>query len=184
MVQVFLPYESASLSIEKLDLIRLGKQREEILEILEAITNPRAIYQLHPTVTAWRPFAGTLCSIGMMSCVEYKRRRGVDTALKDFFEYMDDPGVGTAWVTPPWFGDLDFHQAHRSRLIRKKPDNYGPLWPGTPVNMPYLYPRISKRDPRGYTLHLSQADLGRLVQGQRVLPAKFTINPETLEVTE
>ncbi len=41
---------------------------------------------------------------------------------------------------PRWLGDPDFHLAHQSALVRKDPDFYGPLFPGVPDDLPYVWP--------------------------------------------
>jgi len=41
---------------------------------------------------------------------------------------------------PRWFGDHAFHLSHQSNLIRKKTEHYGPLFPGVPNDLPYVWP--------------------------------------------
>ena len=41
---------------------------------------------------------------------------------------------------PWWIGDDDFHRAHQSALVRKDPAHYGPLFPGVPDDLPYVWP--------------------------------------------
>jgi len=43
-------------------------------------------------------------------------------------------------LVPPWLGDEDFHRAHRSSLLRKDPDRYGPEFGDVPPDLPYVWP--------------------------------------------
>lgn len=44
-------------------------------------------------------------------------------------------------TTPPWLGDEAFHRSHQSNLLRKLPEHYGPLFPGVPDDLPYVWPQ-------------------------------------------
>jgi len=46
----------------------------------------------------------------------------------------------TAYLMPMFMGNTDFHESHRSNLIRKLPAYYRPLWPDVPDNLPYVWP--------------------------------------------
>ena len=41
---------------------------------------------------------------------------------------------------PPWIGDAEFHRSHQSNLVRKDVEFYGPLFPGVPDDLPYVWP--------------------------------------------
>jgi hypothetical protein len=41
---------------------------------------------------------------------------------------------------PPWFGEPEFHAAHRSNLLRKDPEYYRKYWPEEPADMDYVWP--------------------------------------------
>ena len=41
---------------------------------------------------------------------------------------------------PPWLGDPEFHRSHQSSLLRKDPEHYGPLFPGVPDDLDYVWP--------------------------------------------
>jgi len=46
---------------------------------------------------------------------------------------------------PGWLGDDDFHRSHRSSLLGKNPDFYGPVFTDVPPDLPYVWP--TKRQP-------------------------------------
>jgi hypothetical protein len=48
--------------------------------------------------------------------------------------------LAEAGALPPWLGDPDFHLSHQSALVRKDPDFYGPLFPGVPDDLEYVWP--------------------------------------------
>ena len=48
--------------------------------------------------------------------------------------------LAAAEELPPWLGDEEFHRSHQSALLRKDPDHYGPLFPGVPDDLEYVWP--------------------------------------------
>ena len=55
-MQTFLPYESFEESASVLDWRRLGKQRVEGMQIINAINNPKKQgWQNHPATIMWTP---------------------------------------------------------------------------------------------------------------------------------
>ena len=60
-MQTFLPYESFRESAKVLDWRRLGKQRVEGMQIINAIENPeKQGWQNHPITVMWRPYLSAL----------------------------------------------------------------------------------------------------------------------------
>ena len=60
-MQTFLPYESFRKSAKVLDWRRLGKQRVEGMQIINAIENPKKQgWQNHPCTVMWRPYLPAL----------------------------------------------------------------------------------------------------------------------------
>ncbi len=43
-------------------------------------------------------------------------------------------------LLPAWLGDDAFHRSHRSSLVRKDPEFYGPQFPDVPDDLPYVWP--------------------------------------------
>ena len=65
----------------------------------------------------------------------WAERGYVDNLLPFFGERMTND-----FVVPPWLGNEDFHRSHQSNLVRKDPAHYGPLFPGVPDDLEYVWP--------------------------------------------
>lgn len=137
-MQTFLPYPSFIESASVLDNRRLGKQRVETKQILRALRGETRGWVNHPATRMWRGHEGSLCSYGAIVCHYWWDELGYADSLMGYFlrmqmEYND--------ISPPdWLGDVDFHLSHQSNLIRKDPEFYGPLFPGVPDDLPYIWP--------------------------------------------
>ncbi|MEW9532718.1 MSMEG_6728 family protein [Microbispora sp. NPDC049125] len=57
--------------------------------------------------------------------------------------------LAAAGELPPWLGDPALHVSHRSALLRKDPDFYGPLFPGDPDDLPYVWPASDRQGGLG-----------------------------------
>ena len=139
-MQTFLPYPDPTESAKCLDYRRLGKQRIECLQILNVLlgrTKPtksgRIGWANHPAVLMWKGHERALVDYAVRMCDEWIKRGYKDTrrAILTSSIDMDQP-----IVYPSWVGDMAFHVAHRSNLIRKKPDFYQPLWPDVRGDLP------------------------------------------------
>ena len=143
-MQTFLPYPDLRASCVVLDDKRLGKQRVETFQILRALTWPSYAWKNHPAVRMWRGFVPGLVLYGLENCREWTRRGYADTVAPQLLAWSGgvepvDPPL------PPWFGLEAFHLSHRSSLLRKDPDWYGPLFASLgeqdlPDDLPYLWP--------------------------------------------
>ena len=134
-MQTFLPYPEFSRSAEVLDYRRLGKQRLEAKQIYLALSRTSGGWQNHPAVKMWRGHKEVLAHYGMAICSEWCKRGYKDSLLVWF--------AARAWtpcIYPKWIYDPAFHTAHQSNLIRKNPEFYGPLFPGVPDDLPYIWP--------------------------------------------
>ena len=69
-------------------------------------------------------------------------RGHADTVRGQILEFAPDVDLLTQdeLDLPPWIGDEAVHLSHRSNLIRKDPGYYGPLFPGVPDDLPYVWP--------------------------------------------
>ncbi len=142
-MQTFLPYADFAKSAQCLDYRRLGKQRVECKQILRAlgvqvgeqIIKPSG-WTNHPAVRMWRGHEHSLLCYARQICLEWSRR-GYNDSLLPQFDAAQSPGLR---VVPPWCGDQEFHDSHKSNLIRKLPEHYGPMWPDVPANLPYIWP--------------------------------------------
>ncbi len=145
-MQTFLPYANFAESARVLDMRRLGKQRVETLQILQALDRSRhpSTWRNHPAVRMWRGHEAALVTYGRAICTEWRQRGYRDTCLdkiNDLFLTADyDDTRNSFYEDPSWLDDETFHLAHRSNLIRKLPEHYGPLWPDVPNDLPYVWP--------------------------------------------
>ena len=158
-MQTFLPYADFARTAEVLDRTRLGKQRVECIQIVRALTIPTYGWRHHPAALMWR---GHLEALGAYSfaIIEEWTGRGIRRHLR-----RDDrrrPRATPAW--PAYAAGRAVVRrraavlarrpglplAHQSALVRKDPDHYGPLFPGVPDDLPYVWP--SPDEPDGPTL--------------------------------
>ena len=138
-MQTFLPYSDLHLTAEVLDRQRLGKQRVETLQIMTALLEGRGWIN-HPATKMWRGYEAYLLMYQEAICNEWVYRGYRDTCFEKterlFWEHND---VFFA-VLPPWLGDMEFHRAHQSNLLRKLPEWYEPIFGNVPDNLPYVWP--------------------------------------------
>jgi hypothetical protein len=139
-MQTFLPYESYQKSAKVLDRQRLGKQRVETLQILNALTDPNYGWQNHPAVNMWRSYEFELVVYGIAICKEWISRGYKDTCLEKIAKFADqNPNISIE--VPDWLGNEDLHQSHRSNLLRKDPNFYANLFEESlPDNLEYFWP--------------------------------------------
>ena len=136
-MQTFLPYPDFADSAACLDRLRLGKQRVEVLQLLKALLLPGAGWSNHPACKMWIGHSVGLATYGLVICDEWISRGYVDTCQAKIGELV--PTVDPHDL-PSWFGDSDFHSAHRSNLLRKFPDHYGQFGWKEPNDLPYIWP--------------------------------------------
>ena len=138
-MQTFLPYPDLRASCVVLDDRRLGKQRVETFQILRALTWPEYAWKNHPAVRMWRGFLPALVEYGVENCREWTRRGYADSVAEQLVAWTGGE-VPSGAPMPPWFGLEPLHLSHRSALLRKDPDWYGPRFPGVPDDLPYVWP--------------------------------------------
>ncbi|MET0716421.1 MAG: MSMEG_6728 family protein [Mycetocola sp.] len=141
-MQTFLPYPSFAESARVLDRARLGKQRVEALQLLRAVTIPTYGWRNHPAAKMWRGYVPALTRYGLEMTDAWIERGHSDTVREQVLLFAPE----VAFLSqdeldlPPWIGDEALHISHRSNLIRKDPAHYGPLFPGVPDDLPYVWP--------------------------------------------
>lgn len=139
-MQTFIPYGSDfEMNAFCLDTKRLGKQRVETYQILNAM-NGIGGWRNHPATKMWEPYPDALIWYGIAICQEWIDRGYKDSMLTRFSDMFGlyQPEI----EMPPWIDDEDIIVSHRSNLIRKYPERYGLLWPGIPNNLQYVWPTI------------------------------------------
>ena len=145
-MQTFLPEPDFAKSAACLDYRRLGKQRVEAKQLLLALSldvGPHKArtshWSNHPAARMWRGYEFALCEYGGVVCTEWIRRGYNDTLLPQFEELSAELLKSQAKVSlPPWFGNKEFHDSHKSNLMRKDPKYY--YWPNVPNNLEYVWP--------------------------------------------
>lgn len=131
-MQTFLPYPDYRECARVLDYRRLGKQRVEAWQILQAMKRETGGWVNHPAVNMWRGYEDSLNEYGREMCLEWRERGYTDNMLERFV-CVDNP-------TPPmWLGDSRLHLSHQSNLIRKDPEYYKLRFPNVPNDMAYYW---------------------------------------------
>jgi endonuclease-8 len=167
-VQTFLPYPSFRRTARVLDDRRLGKQRVEALQILNALHGLTHGWVNHPAVVMWRGYEPALALYGLAITREWQRRGYADTVWDKLLPFVPDGRLHPA--APPWLGDPLLHRSHRCALVRKDPDFYAPLFPDADACVPYVWPAGRKvgqdEVPEGHLLHRIARDHRRLFRGR------------------
>lgn len=133
-MQTFLPFPCFAQSAACLDRLRLGKQRVETVQILNALSGRTKGWVNHPATRMWRGFEPALTQYLRACIIEWEMRGFRNSiAMPEFVPPCD-------FNYPGWFGREDFHASHRSNLIRKNPDFYRTYgWTESP-DLPYIWP--------------------------------------------
>src|ERR671912_250107 len=141
-MQTFLPYPSFARSAESLDPARLGKQRVETLQLLRANTIPTYGWRHHPAAKMWAGYLPALVSYGLAMTDAWTAMGRPDTVRPQLLEFAPEvDGVAQEELElPRWLGDDAFHLSHRSNLVRKDPEHYGPIFGDVPDDLPYIWP--------------------------------------------
>jgi len=148
-VQTFLPYADFASTMEVLDRKRLGKQRVECIQIVRGLVRPGYAWRHHPAVKMWSGWLEALGAYGLASVHAWVAAGFADTCADTIRADLATDGVthvrgqaelAAAGELPFWLGDEAFHRSHQSSLLRKDPDYYGPLFPGVPDDLPYVWP--------------------------------------------
>lgn len=139
-MNTFLPYDGFERSARTLDRQRLGKQRVEAYQTLIVLSGLRGGWVNHPAVKMWKHSEWLLFDYGQAVVDEWIMRGYNDTCGEKMKALAD--ACGHLWGDryPKWLGFEPFHLSHRSNLVRKDADYYGPLFPGVPDDLPYYWP--------------------------------------------
>lgn len=148
-MQTFLPHPDFEASARALDTKRLGKQRVETIQVVRGLVRPGYGWANHPAVLMWKGFEEALGRYGFVCCAVWTELGFADTCAATIAADLAEAGVtevrtqselAAAGRLPPWLGDEEFHRSHRSSLLRKDPDHYGPLFDDVPDDLPYVWP--------------------------------------------
>lgn len=138
-MQTFLPYSDFTASANTLDRLRLGKQRVEVLQILQTLrgTAKNGGWKNHPAVKMWKGYENALVVYGAAVCDVWKSRGYQDTCSEKIAALYDKSAES---IMPPWLGDEQLHASHRSNLLRKNPSHYGQFKWVERDDLPYIWP--------------------------------------------
>jgi hypothetical protein len=149
-VQTFLPYPDFERSARALDRQRLGRQRVEAMQLFNALTVPGHGYRHHPAGKMWRGHEEGLVRYALTMCDVWRELGFNDTVAGTITGHARDrlgltvirteAQLRRARDLPWWIGDEAFHRAHRSNLVRKDPEHYGPQFPDVPDDLEYIWP--------------------------------------------
>jgi len=130
-VQTFLPVANFHASAQMLDYRRLGRQRVEAKQLINAIITGEGGWTHHPAAHMWQHNLGALMRYHDICIAEWVRR-GYKNTMAPF-------GVRVC-LLPIWFGDDLFHSRHRAALLAKDPVFYQKYdWKEQP-KVEYLWP--------------------------------------------
>lgn len=149
-MQTFLPYADFDRSARALDSQRLGKQRVEVIQIVRALTVPGYAWKTHPAVLMWQGHEEALGRYGLAMCEVWVERGFADTCAATITADLAAFGIAPirtedalreADALPPWAVDGDaVLESHRSALVRKDPELYGPMFAEADPDVPYVWP--------------------------------------------
>lgn len=136
-MQTFLPTSNFAESAKYLDYRRLGKQRVEVLQLLNSFHKPNYKgWKNHPAREMWRGYENALVMYGQAICTEWLSRGYKDTCFGKITAHYNG---NLNSELPSWVGREDIHLSHKSNLIRKYPEYYKPFWPDVPDNLEYIW---------------------------------------------
>ena len=140
-MQTFLPVADFAKSAQMLDYKRLGKQRVEGMQLLNAMQPdyPHKGWLSHPAKIMWEGYENALKEYVNTMITQWKAR-GYNNTMK-LYEI-----TGTIEY-PEWLGNDKIHKSHRMNLLRKDFEFYSKLWPDEAVeyafdieSYPYYWP--------------------------------------------
>src|ERR1051325_6260599 len=99
-MQTFLPYSDFIQSARCLDRQRLGKQRVEVLQLLNALTDRKGGWVNHPAAKMWCRYIPCLASYGIEIVAEWQRRGYKDSCREKILPYLTYKGQGFFDIIP------------------------------------------------------------------------------------
>lgn len=114
-MQTFVPYPDMPLCAFVLDDKRLGKQRVETLQILNALHGLSKGWVNHPATRMWKGYSNALVEYGVYICHAWIDRGFQDTCLEKIQAFHNS---FTKTYIPPWWGQ-GIHTTHRAALLHK-----------------------------------------------------------------
>jgi hypothetical protein len=109
-MQTFVPCDTFEECARVLDYRRLGKQRVECKQILNAIERGSGGWSNHPATRMWRGYEPALR--------QYMRAVILEWIDRGYNNNMEIPNK-ESYELPPWWGREEIHASHRSALLEK-----------------------------------------------------------------
>lgn len=136
-MQTFLPYPSFTESARCLDSKRLGKQRVEVLQLLNALSGKSTGWVNHPCTKMWQGKEIALVEYGKC-CIEEWENRGYKNNIS--LSHFTAQYLPYSRGLPRWLGNQEFHDSHKSNLLRKFPEYYSRYGWDVESDLPYVWP--------------------------------------------
>lgn len=140
-MNTFLPYSDFTESAKSLDNKRLGKQRVEVLQMLNkinGITHGKG-WTNHPCTKMWQETPNALVEYGLRVCEVWINKGFKDTCFNKIKAHFNKDKSSSM---PVWLGREDLHLSHQSKLIQKDKIFYKPKFPNAPENLEYVWPVV------------------------------------------
>ena len=134
-MQVFLPFGLTKRSMACLDSKRLGKQRVECLQILNALQGKSKGWRHHPATLMFRGAEEALKIMGDWAIAEWVKR-GYKNNMEPFSNYPTGKWASVPQeFLPEWYSNKKLRtqvkESHRLNLMRKNFDYYSKYFFGT-----------------------------------------------------
>ena len=136
-MQTFLPYKDFKKTAKCLDYKRLGKQRVECWQLIQAIEGKTKGWRNHPAAKMWKNNIGALINYAIEICNEWRARNYKDSMLERFIELKKKYSKDSL---PFWFNDDRLFSSHRSNLLRKDSGYYKSYGWVEDDSLPYFWP--------------------------------------------
>jgi len=137
-MQTFLPYADFHKTARCLDYRRLGKQRVEAKQIIDLLMKEKMGVDItklpwgnHPAVKMWKGYLPAL--------IEYYNIIVKEWISRGYNNNMLFIGCPAVIKYPLWFGRTDFHDAHKSNLLRKNYDYYSKFGWNVSLDLKYIW---------------------------------------------
>lgn len=130
-MQIFLPFPDFEESCNALDTVRLGKQRIEAFQIWKAATSAtKNGWSNHVVTRMWKDYLVALRKYLIICCRVYgsrKTKKGKFCQNTKMLQHIEENRLEVqeheTVVMPPWIGNSQFHDSHKSMLYHKGVQN-------------------------------------------------------------
>ena len=135
-MQTFLPYANFEKSARSLDYRRLGKQRVECKQIINALSPDydKRGWVNHPATQMWKGHVDVLKVYSNTMITEWIKR-GYNNTMELYD--VDVAKLQSDDALPEWLGYAELHKSHRMNLLRKDYDFYARLFVDDAVSSTY-----------------------------------------------